>query len=173
MRSRYLFVPIPRSTSAIILLLVTTAGVIDWGSETPLWGAFEFFRAPIQTPSFAHPEALASTQWLEQHLRDPDLRIVDARYPQSDAAFQAGHVPGAVKVDPLVDLADPTQRPLYLVPTTMQFEALMSRLGIGNSTTVVAANHHKGITSDMSSLPARPYPLGKKHARNREPKPGQ
>lgn len=96
-------------------------------------------------PTLAHPEALASTQWLEDHLRDPALRIVDARYPQSDAAFQKGHIPGAVKVDPLQDLADPTQRPLLMVPSVGQFESLMSRLGISNSTSVVVYDTHGGL----------------------------
>ncbi len=93
----------------------------------------------------AHPESLASTRWLEEHLSDPSLRIVDARYPQSDAAFESGHIPGAAKVDPLTDLADPAQRPLLLVPSVGQFEALMSRLGIGNRTTVVVYDTAGGL----------------------------
>ena len=93
----------------------------------------------------AHPDSLASTPWLEEHLSDPSLRIVDARFPQSDAAFQSGHIPGAVKVDPLTDLADPAERPLLLVPSVGQFEALMSRLGIGNRTTVVVYDTEGGL----------------------------
>jgi WD40 repeat protein/predicted Ser/Thr protein kinase len=65
--------------------------------------------ATVPPTGFAHPEALASTQWLEEHLRDPAVRIVDARFGQSDSAFSSGHIPGAVPVAPLTDLRDTTK----------------------------------------------------------------
>lgn len=102
-----------------------------------------FYRA-APPPGFAHPEALASTAWLEQHLNDPDLRIVDCRYPQSNAAFNAGHIPGAAKLDPF-EITDPSATPRNLVPTKAQFEGLMSRLGIANSTTVVVYDTDGGL----------------------------
>jgi thiosulfate/3-mercaptopyruvate sulfurtransferase len=42
-------------------------------------------------------------------------------------------------------LADPTQRPLLLVPSVGQFEALMSRLGISNRATVVVYDTDGGL----------------------------
>jgi thiosulfate/3-mercaptopyruvate sulfurtransferase len=116
-----------------------------WTAHTTDAGALQFYRAVAGEPEFDHPEALASTQWVEQKLGDPSVRIVDSRYPQSDAAFGSGHIPGAVKVDPLTDLRDPNSAPLYLVPTVPQFEALMSRLGVSNSTTVVVYDTVGGL----------------------------
>lgn len=124
---------------------IAAAGETVWRPEKPAAGAAQFYRAVVESPGFAHPEALASTQWLENHLGGSDLRIVDARYPQSDTAFQGGHIPGAVKVDPLTDLLDPASSPLMLVPTAAQFEALMSRLGISNTTTVVVYDLEGGL----------------------------
>ncbi len=31
----------------------------------------------IATPRYAHPEAIVSTTWLVEHLRDPALRVYD------------------------------------------------------------------------------------------------
>jgi thiosulfate/3-mercaptopyruvate sulfurtransferase len=47
---------------------------------------------PVSERGYAHPELLAETEWLEQHLNNPKVRIVDARAPQQ---YTAGHIPGA------------------------------------------------------------------------------
>ncbi len=96
---------------------------------------------------YAHPEALVSPEWLAARLDDPSLRIIDGRFdlrvaddgslqphPEREA-YAAAHVPGAVFLDVMADLSDPDDP--TAIPTTDRFEALMSRLGIGNDTTVV------------------------------------
>lgn len=100
--------------------------------------------APTEsTPHYAHPEALASTEWLADHLTDPSLRILDGRAPPdegaptSQAAYEAGHIPGAVHVDVIADISDPNGAVPMLILPKADFEALMGRLGIGNDTTVV------------------------------------
>jgi thiosulfate/3-mercaptopyruvate sulfurtransferase len=42
---------------------------------------------------YAHPELLASTEWLAQHLNDPKVKILDAR---SAGDYAEGHIPGAI-----------------------------------------------------------------------------
>jgi hypothetical protein len=37
---------------------------------------------PVHQRGYTHPELLAETDWLAQHLDDPNVRIVDARPPQ-------------------------------------------------------------------------------------------
>ena len=125
--------------------LAASGSLTPWTVNTAQAGSLQFYRAVARKPEFAHPEALASTQWLEQHLGDASVRVVDAGSPQSDAAFRSGHIPGAVKVDPLTDLKDPTLARLYLVPTAAQFETLMSRLGVSNTTTVVVYDTQGGL----------------------------
>ncbi len=125
--------------------LQASTPVSAWISAEAATQPQEFYRAVVRNPEFAHPEALASTQWLEQHLGDSTVRIVDSRYGQTDAAFRSGHIPGAVKVDPMVDLVDPGSAPAYLVPTPAQFEALMGRLGLSNTTTVVVYDTSGGL----------------------------
>ena len=47
------------------------------------------------------PKTLVSTEWLAQHMRDPDLRILDASwYPPGSGRdakkeYDSGHIPSA------------------------------------------------------------------------------
>jgi thiosulfate/3-mercaptopyruvate sulfurtransferase len=93
--------------------------------------------APSAT-GYAHPELLAETDWLAQHLNDADLRIVDLR---SQGAYAAGHIPGAVWLDGW-KLDDPATG---YVPKPESFAALMAGLGIGDRTRVVAYDDQGGL----------------------------
>ncbi|HZQ36795.1 MAG TPA: sulfurtransferase, partial [Dehalococcoidia bacterium] len=81
---------------------------------------------------YANPDVLVSTDWVAQHLHDPNIRIVES--DEDVLLYDLGHVPGAVKIDWHTDLQDPTMRE-FISP--QQFAQLMSRFGIGNDTTVV------------------------------------
>jgi len=48
---------------------------------------------PSKTAGAAHPELVVSTQWLADHLSDPNLVIVHIGHHESD--YSAGHIPGA------------------------------------------------------------------------------
>ena len=116
---------------------------IQWNDPAGTTQSTRFYA--VRGSGFVHPEALASTEWLARNLTNPAVRIVDARYPQSAAAFGSGHIPGAVRVDPLADLAEPASAPAALVPTVNQIQALMSRLGVGPDTQVVAYDTDGGL----------------------------
>ena len=87
---------------------------------------------PIDQRGYAHPEALVSTDWVEQHLNDPSVRIIESN--EDTLLYSSGHVPGAVHVDWTSDLNDQLRRD-YI--TREGFEALMSRIGATPDTTVV------------------------------------
>jgi thiosulfate/3-mercaptopyruvate sulfurtransferase len=87
---------------------------------------------PIEERGYAHPEALVSTDWVAQHLEDPDVRIAES--DEDVLLYDTGHVPGAVKIDWHADLNDPLMRD-YLDPES--FAQLMRAKGIGPDTTVV------------------------------------
>ncbi len=88
---------------------------------------------------YARPELLVDTQWLSQHLNDPNVRVVDIR----NRGYADGHVPQAVFVDSNW-IRNPKAPPTFL-PTPQEFEALMGRLGISNTTRVVAYDERGGI----------------------------
>ncbi len=88
--------------------------------------------ADLASRGYAHPEVLASTEWVAAHLDDPSVRIVESN--EDPLLYPSGHVPGAVQVDWAADLNDPVRRD-YL--GRAGFEALMSRIGVTRETTVV------------------------------------
>jgi thiosulfate/3-mercaptopyruvate sulfurtransferase len=98
--------------------------------------------------AYAHPELLASTEWLAEHLNDPNLRIVDLRYyfdgRDGHAIYLQGHLPGAVHASYPTDLGDPSQMPTNLIPAPEQMAATMRRLGISNDTVVVGYDDEGG-----------------------------
>ncbi len=81
---------------------------------------------------YAHPEVLVSTQWVADHIDDPTVRIVES--DEDVLLYHTGHIPNAAKIDWQSDLQDPITRD-YIDQS--RFEALMSRNGIANDTTVV------------------------------------
>src|SRR5438270_11605230 len=86
----------------------------------------------IAAKQYAHPDALVSTDWLAQHLDDPTVRILAS--DEDVLLYDVGHIPGALKIDWHADLNDDVQRDYV---SREAFEALVRRLGIDASTTVV------------------------------------
>lgn len=81
---------------------------------------------------YAHPERLVSTQWLQDHLGEPGLVVVES--DEDVLLYETGHIAGAVKIDWHVDLNDPTERD-YI--NGSQFAALLGSRGIARDTTIV------------------------------------
>ncbi len=86
----------------------------------------------IVAKGYVHPEVLVTTEWLAAHLKDPSLRIIES--DEDVLLYDTGHIPGALKVDWHQDLNDSVIRD-YL--SQKDFEALLRRLGIDDSTTVI------------------------------------
>jgi thiosulfate/3-mercaptopyruvate sulfurtransferase len=86
----------------------------------------------MSTSAYAHPEALVSTDWLAEHLNDPNVRIVESN--EDPLLYDTGHIPGAIKIDWTADLNDPVKRD-YL--DSARFSELLSEKGIANDSFVV------------------------------------
>jgi thiosulfate/3-mercaptopyruvate sulfurtransferase len=82
--------------------------------------------------SYVHPEVLVSADWVQEHLNDPKVRIVES--DEDVLLYDMGHIPGAVKIDWQGDLQDQIIRD-YI--DADKFAAICSRAGIANDTTVV------------------------------------
>ena len=81
---------------------------------------------------YAHPEALVSTDWVEQHLGDQNLRLVESN--EDILLYDTGHIETAIKLDWHTELNHPLRRD-YLEP--QQFAELMKTKGIDRENTVV------------------------------------
>ncbi|MFD1913224.1 3-mercaptopyruvate sulfurtransferase [Halodurantibacterium flavum] len=88
------------------------------------------------------PKTLVSTDWLAAHLRDPDLRILDASWYLPDAGrngreeYEAAHIPGArfFDIDEISDLRSPLP---HTVPPVEKFMSRMRAMGVGDGHQVV------------------------------------
>lgn len=81
---------------------------------------------------YVNPDILVSTDWINEHLNDKDIRIVESN--EDPLLYPSGHIPGAVQIDWTTDLNHPVMRD-YLFKDN--FEALMRKNGISNNTTVI------------------------------------
>jgi thiosulfate/3-mercaptopyruvate sulfurtransferase len=83
--------------------------------------------------SYAHPEVLVDTQWVEDHQKEPNVRIAEVDYDPK-ANYQLGHVPGSVLFDWKQDINDPISRNVL---SKQACEELLQKNGINNDTTLV------------------------------------
>ena len=77
-------------------------------------------------------DVLVETDWVEQHLDDPSIRIVEV--DENPALYEEAHIPGAIGFDWKKDLQDQLKRD-FLGPK--EFGELMGSRGIGHEHTVV------------------------------------
>jgi thiosulfate/3-mercaptopyruvate sulfurtransferase len=77
-------------------------------------------------------DVLVETDWVEQHLDDDSIRIVEV--DENPALYQEAHIPGAVGFDWKKDLQDQVKRD-FLGPK--EFGELFGSRGIGNEHTIV------------------------------------
>ncbi len=82
--------------------------------------------------TYANPHTLVSTHWVAEHMRDPNLVI--AEVDVDTAAYEEGHIPGAVGWNWQTQLCDTVQRDII---SRTALENLLSASGISNDTTVI------------------------------------
>jgi thiosulfate/3-mercaptopyruvate sulfurtransferase len=81
---------------------------------------------------YAHPEVLVSTEWVEEHMNDPKVRLVEVDVDTT--AYNQGHIAGAVGWNWQTQLQDNIRRDLIEKPA---LEKLLGQSGISNETTIV------------------------------------
>ncbi|MCC6001610.1 MAG: 3-mercaptopyruvate sulfurtransferase [Pararhodobacter sp.] len=88
------------------------------------------------------PRTLVSTDWLQAHLADPDLRVIDASWYLPDmgrnprAEYDAAHIPGARFFD-IDEIADQRSALPHMAPPVEKFISRMRAMGIGDGHQVV------------------------------------
>ncbi len=79
-----------------------------------------------------YASVLVSTDWVQEHLNDPTIRIVEVDVDTT--AYETGHIPGALAFNWQTQLQDPIRRDIV---SREDLERLLSELGIGNDHLVV------------------------------------
>jgi thiosulfate/3-mercaptopyruvate sulfurtransferase len=92
---------------------------------------------------------LVSTQWLSEHLDDPDLVVLDCTVLITQGndgsmnsisgrgSYEQGHIPGAVFADLVNDLSDTESPYEFTLPTAEKLAGAFGDLGVGDQTRVV------------------------------------
>ena len=88
------------------------------------------------------PKTLVSTDWLAKHLRDPDLRVLDASWylpaqnRDAKAEYAAAHIPGARFFD-IDEISDQRSSLPHMAPPPEKFISRMRAMGVGDGHQVV------------------------------------
>jgi len=109
----------------------------------------------MKNENSSNPKYLVDTDWLEQNLSDPNLRIFECTvnnamnpdpvqgkthpfvFSDDRANYNNKHVPGAGYIDILADLSDPASDLPMMVPSSEQFAKAMAGYGISSDNLVV------------------------------------
>ena len=81
---------------------------------------------------YANPDVLVSTDWVEEHIDDPDIVIVES--DEDILLYEIGHIRNSVKFDWQTELQDQLIRDYV---SREDFEVLLSEKGVSNDHTVV------------------------------------
>lgn len=85
---------------------------------------------------------LVSTQWLAEHLDEPDLAVVDSSVfmpgsgRDAGAEFLAAHIPGARFLD-VDELSDKSKPAPHMLPSADEFGRAMEAIGVGRDDRIV------------------------------------
>ncbi len=100
-------------------------------------------------PGFVHPEFLVETDWLAQHLDDPQVLVFDCTthlIPDPKITYQVvpgredfenGHIPSAQFVDVLNAVSDTSHQFRFMLQKPEDFAAAVRKLGVNNTSRVV------------------------------------
>lgn len=83
--------------------------------------------------NYAHPEVLVDTNWTEEHINDPNVRIAEVDYDPT-ANYDLGHIPGSVLLDWKKDINDPVSRNII---SRSACEQLLRSIGANEDTTLI------------------------------------
>ena len=97
-------------------------------------------------------DSLVSTEWLAEHLGEPDLVVVDASWhmPASGRSgrgeFLETHVPAACFLD-IDEVSDRSNPAPHMLPSAPDFGAAMERIGIGRGDRIVVYDNSPARTA--------------------------
>jgi thiosulfate/3-mercaptopyruvate sulfurtransferase len=86
----------------------------------------------MKVEPYAHPEVLVSTEWTEQHIGDPKVRVVEVDV--DTGAYNEGHVSNSTAWEWNTQLCDTLERDIL---SKEALERLMCDSGVSNETTLI------------------------------------
>jgi thiosulfate/3-mercaptopyruvate sulfurtransferase len=94
--------------------------------------------------SYAHPEVLVETNWVQANVGTPGVKVVEIDVDTS--AYDDGHIPGAIGFNWRTDLQDQVGRDII---GKEQFEQLVGSAGISpHDTVILYGDHHNWFAAN-------------------------
>jgi len=87
----------------------------------------------IEKKSYAHPEVLVDTEWVEKNLENQVVRIVEVDY-NSTENYYSNHIPGSILFDWKKDMVNQFTRDII---DKDQLKGLLARSGVSDKTDLV------------------------------------
>ncbi len=86
----------------------------------------------METMGYAIPDVLVTTDWVAQHVNDPNIRLIEVDVDTTQ--YEQGHVRGAIGWNWQTQLQDPVRRDIV---SKEQMESYLSSAGVTPATTIV------------------------------------
>ncbi len=101
---------------------------------------------------YVNPDAIVSTEWLAEHQKAPDVRIVDASWyhpaTSRDARqeYERQHIPGAVFFD-IDEIANTDTALPHMLPDAAKFASKVRKIGLGNGNRIIVYDYSGGAAA--------------------------
>lgn len=100
------------------------------------WRGLVLLLWVASVPAQAERDFLVDASWLESHIDDAELVVLEVRY-HPHRYYTVGHIPGAVQVQRFKDLGDNDADPLMRFPTRAVFQQTLRRWGVNDDSLIV------------------------------------
>jgi thiosulfate/3-mercaptopyruvate sulfurtransferase len=121
------------ASALLLIVLVATACAVPAAAPAPEVQAVEVY---------SNPDVLVDTQWVVDHLEDPNVRFIDVGSADN---YAAGHLPGAVYVNVGDEMTNPEDSTRGQILTQDALSALLSRLGVTEETNIVFYDNNSNL----------------------------
>lgn len=102
--------------------------------------------------TYFQPEVLVNTQWVSDHLNDPNVKLLEAGWDSSE--YKLGHIPGAVAGWGFADVQNQETRD---IPEKSEIERMLSETGISNDDTIILYGGIGNLIAVMAFLVLKIY----------------
>lgn len=124
-----------------LIILSTALGAC----VAPLTPAADTSVAPVTIDNYAKPELLVNTAWIQEHIDDPTVRLIDVSGDAEE--YAAGHIPGAVYINVGDEMTNPEDSTRGQILTQDALSALLSSRGVTADTTVVFYDRNNNLSA--------------------------
>ena len=126
----------------LLLALIVLSSALG-ACAMPLTPTADTSVAPVTIDGYAKPELLVDTAWIQEHVDDASVRLIDVT--GNAEAYAEGHIPGAVYVNVGSEMTNPDDSTQGQIMTQDALSALLSRVGVTPETTVVLYDSNNNL----------------------------